>query len=259
MRQGLSKKGLTETQSDYARINKMKIRRNIALTHSTAVLLCLAAAVSADAADGRIPANFDHEDPKRQFAKLLKFPETKGNLTVVLNCFSQVESSGKMKDTGCYMKDNFDTPFVVAVADAAKKARMNPAMINGKPRRIFLQFRVAFKAEGEDRIIRYYLNSGYEENMQAYGTDYIAGQRVIGKKEPWQDVCPKSAKFGLWARAYLGEDGQVSNVSLVHGNGIMPVARCQDAIKQTILASTFTPAQSDGVPVPSTFVEVFGN
>ena len=237
----------------------MKMLRNRAHIRPSAALALLAMAATALAADNSRPANFDHEDPDRRFANLLKFPETKGNLTVVLNCFSQVQLNGKMKDTGCYMKDNFDTPFVVAVANAAKKARMNPAIINGKPRRIFLQFRVAFKADGEDRIIRYYLNTGYEENMQAYGTDYIAGQRVIGKKEPWQDVCPEKAKFGLWARAYLGEDGQVSNVSLVHGNGIMPVARCQEAIRQTVLASAFTPAMSDGVPVPSTFVEVFGN
>lgn len=237
----------------------MSIHRFGIMTRLPAALVFLALAVTALAAEGRRPANFDHEDPKRRFANLLKFPETRGNVTVILNCFSQVQSSGKMEDTGCYVKDNFDGPYVVAVANAAKKARMNPAVINGKPQRIFLQFRVAFKADGEDRIIRYYMNSGYEENMQAYGTDYIAGQRVIGKKEPWQGVCPEKAKFGLWARAYLGEDGQVSNVSLVHGNGIMPVARCQDAIRQTILASAFTPAMSEGVPVPSTFVEVFGN
>ena len=237
----------------------MNIRQNRVLSQFSASLALLALAATAIGAGDRRPANFEHEDPDRRFANLLEFPETRGNVTVVLNCFSQVQSSGKMKDTGCYMKDNFDSPYVVAVAKAAKKARMNPAIVNGKPQRIFLQFRVAFKAEGEDRIIRYYLNSGYEENMQAYGTDYIAGQRVIGKKEPWQDECPEKAKFGLWARAYLGEDGQVSNVSLVHGNGIMPVARCQNAIKETILASAFTPAISDGVPVPSTFVEVFGN
>ena len=237
----------------------MNIRRNRVTTGLCTTLAFLALASVATAADGRRPANFDHEDPDRRFANLIKFPETRGNITVVLNCFSQVQSNGKMKETGCYMKDNFDSPFVIAVADAAKKARMNPAIVNGKPQRIFLQFRVAFKAEDDDRIIRYYLNSGYEENMNAYGTDYVAGQRVIGKKEPWQDVCPEKAKFSLWAKAYLGEDGQVSNVSLVHGNGIMPVARCQEAITQTILASAFTPAMSDGIPVPSTFVEIFGN
>lgn len=234
----------------------MKTFRQSLPSLTTVTLFMLSFAASAE---DRRPANFDYEDSEKRFANLLQFPETRGNVTVILNCFSQVQPNGKMKDTGCYMKDNFDTPYVVAVANAAKKARMNPAIVNGKAQRIFLQFRVAFKAEGEDRIIRYYMNTGYEENIQAYGTDYFAGQRVIGKKEPWQKVCPEKAKFNLWARAYLGEDGQVSNVSLVHGNGIMPVARCQDAIKQTILASAFTPAISDGMPVPSTFVEVFGN
>jgi hypothetical protein len=238
-------------------MKKISIRQFLYVLPASLLLLVFSS--TAFAADGYRPANFDHEDPKRQFAKLLEFPEVKGNITVILNCFSQVESSGKMKDTGCYVKDNFDSTYVNAVAKAAKKARMNPAIVNGKPQRVFLQFRVAFKAEEEDRIIRYYLNTGFEENMQAYGPGFIAGQRVIGKKEPWQGVCPQKAKFSLWARAYLGEDGNVSNISLVHGNGIMPVARCQDAIRQTILASPFTPGISEGVPVPSTFVEVFGN
>jgi hypothetical protein len=39
----------------------------------------------------------------------------------------------------------------------------------------------------------------------------------------------------------------------------MPTLDCQNAIKDTILSSLFTPAMADGYPVPSAFVELFSN
>jgi hypothetical protein len=56
-----------------------------------------------------------------------------------------------MKETGCYTKDQFDSDFASAVIKGAKKAHMNPAIINGKAQKIYLQFRVGFVAKGDDR------------------------------------------------------------------------------------------------------------
>ena len=205
------------------------------------------------------PADFDHPEDKRRLDTLIEFPEIKGDASVMLNCFSRIGTNGKMDNTGCFMQNNYDQPFVLAVNKAARKARMNPAIIDGKPRRIFLQFRVEFIAEGEARDIHLFLNPGWEENIKAYGYDHVAGQRAIGRNEPWNDVCPQRAKYTLWVRAYLGEDGRPDSPSLQHTSGIVPTAACQDAIKRTILASQYTPALADGVPVPSTFIEIFGN
>ena len=220
-----------------------------------ALLICLPALAGAQSR----PAGFDYEDADKRFDRLLVFPTVQGKLTVDLNCFSQVQTNGKMDETGCYMKDQFDSPFAGAVAKAAKKGRMSPAIIDGKPRMVFLQFRVHFATDGENQQIKIFLNPGYEENVEAYGEDHIAGQRAFAKKEPWMKICPKHAQFNVWARSYLGEDGKADSVSIVHADGIMPTARCQDAIRQTIIGSRYTPAYADGVPVPSTYVEIFGN
>lgn len=205
------------------------------------------------------PANFDYEEEDRRMDSLIAFPEAKGDISVVLSCFSQIQTSGKMESTACYLKNNYDEPFVMAVNKAAKKARANPAMIDGQPQTVYLQFRVEFIKEGDDERIHFYMNPGYEENVKAYGYEHIAGQRVIGKNEAWNAVCPKRARFAVWVKAYLGEDGRADSPSLVHADGIMPTAACQDAIKQTIINSRYTPAYADGEPVPSTFVEPFGN
>ena len=205
------------------------------------------------------PASLDYEDEEKRFERQIGFPPVQGKLTVTLSCFSQVQASGKMEETACYMKDQFDEPFAAAVARAARKGRMSPAMIDGKARPVYVQFQVVFKADGEDLRVGIALNPGYQENVDAYGINHIAGQRVLGGKEPWMKVCPKRAKYAVWARAYLGEDGRTDSVSIVHAEGIMPTAPCQEEIRKTILASRYTPAYSEGTPVPSTYVELFGN
>ena len=134
------------------------------------------------AQDGLRPATFEHEEAERRIEELIEFPDIQGDLSVMLLCFSRVQPNGKMEDTGCYVTKNYDEPFAMAVNKAAKKARMTPALIDGKAREIYLQFRVEFSAEKDVRNIYFLLNPGYAENVSAYGYDHIAGQREIGRE-----------------------------------------------------------------------------
>lgn len=221
-------------------------------------LILLLLACAAQAAEQFRPASFEHEEAKRRLADRIEFPDVSGKVATMIYCFSQIERGGKMKETGCYLRDNFDSQFAAAIVKAAKKSTMTPALINGKPHKIFMQFRVEFLADGEERQIKLYPNPGYTENVEAYGPDHVAGQRAIGK-EPWQAVCPQRAKYLIAVRAFLSEDGHSENPSIERLSGIMPTADCQNAIKETILASAYVPAMADGYAVPSTFVETFGN
>ena len=209
-------------------------------------------------ADEMRPANFEHEDEKRRLHKRIVFPKMTRDATVMLQCVSQVAKNGRMKETGCYTKDQFESDFASAVIKGAKKAYMNPAVVNGKSRKVYLQFRAEFIAEGDNRSIWLHLNPGHAENVEAYGYQYIAAQRVIGK-EPWQNVCPQRARYLLTLRAFVGEDGQPGSASLEKVSGIMPTTDCQNAIKDTILSSAFTAAIADGYAVPSAYVELFSN
>ena len=205
------------------------------------------------------PADFKHSEEKRRLENLIIFPEISGNISVIMSCFSRIQTNGKMKDTGCYLKNNYDGPFQKAVSTGARKARMNPALIGGKAREIFLQFLVGFKQEKEEQTISFYLNPGYPENIKAYGSSHIAGQRAINKNETWNSACPKRARWAVYVKTYLGADGIADVPSIQHIDGVVPVAACQNAIKQTIRMSQYTPAFADGVAVPSTFVEPFSN
>lgn len=220
--------------------------------------ILLLVAVAALAADDMRPANFEYADEGRRLAKRIVFPEMTRDAEVTIHCYSQIATNGRMKESGCFTRDQFDADFASAILKGAKKAYLNPAIIDGKPRKIYLQFRVEFIAKGDDRKINLYLNNGYTENVEAYGNEYVAAQRVIGK-EPWMDICPKRAQYLVTLRAFVGEDGQPGNPSLEKVSGIWPTTDCQNAIKDTILSSSFTPAMADGYPVPSAYVEIFSN
>jgi hypothetical protein len=243
--------------------------------------LCFAS-LAVFAQDNR-PATFDYDESDKQLQNLISFPkEVTGKVELILSCVSRIQPNGKMDETGCYQMNQYEQAFASQVIRAARKARMRPAIIDGKAREIYLQFRVEFirekalpkKADDEKgkkkkkeeeqeivdvgRALHLYLNPGYEENVLEYGYEHIAGQRVIGK-EPWQDICPSRAKYTLWVRAFLSEEGEAASPTIEFGNGIRPVSNCLEAIKDTIITSQYAPAMAEGVPVPSTYIELFGN
>lgn len=222
------------------------------------LLVWMTATDSVAAQDSMQPAGFAVEDSDKILSNRIIFPQIKGDMSAMIKCFSMVEKSGKMKNFGCFTKDQFDAPFATAVTKAAQKARMTPATINGRKQSVYIQFRAEFISEDDDRSIYLYLNPGESENIEAYGYAHIAGQRVIDNND-WRNICPKSASYIVLVKAFLGENGKSDNPSITHLAGVLPTESCQQAIRQTILTSRYTPAMVDGLPVPSTYVEMFGN
>lgn len=227
-------------------------------TRSLPILLLLLLAAAASGEDEFRPASFGSADMEKSFMSLLKFPETQGDVTVTLDCFARVKTNGRLEDHNCYIKENWDSPFAEVFNVAAKKARVIPAMISGKQREVYLQIKVVFQKKGDEHRAGVMMNPGYPENVAAYGVDHIGAQRVLGR-ENWQKACPRRAHYALLAKAHVGEDGRASSPSIVHGSGIVPTEQCQQAIKDTLTNSAYIPAMADGVPVPSTFTEPFGN
>jgi hypothetical protein len=191
-------------------------------------------------------------------AKLIEFPELKGDTTAIIRCAARIQDSGKMKDNGCAANSPADQVFIVPINKAAKKARVTPAVADGRPQEVYLQYRVEFIKKGSEQTINVYPNPGVQENVEAYGADHVAPQRAIGKEE-WQDVCPARAQYLVWLKAHVAEDGTASNLSLTHGGGLNPTPRCEESILNSAGSSLFFPALADGEPVPSTYVEPYGN
>jgi hypothetical protein len=191
-------------------------------------------------------------------AQRIEFPELSGDTSATIRCAARIQGNGKMKDNGCASTTPSDQVFIEPINKAAKKARLTPAVADDRNAEVYFQYRVEFIKKGDEAIVTVYPNPGVQENVEAYGVDHVAAQRAIGKEE-WQDVCPERAQYLVWLKAHVAEDGTPSNLSLTHGGGLKPTPRCEEAILSAARTSLFFPALADGEPVPSTYVEPYGN
>ena len=123
---------------------------------------------------------------------------------------------------------------------------------------VVFQYRVQFIKKGDEEAIRLVANPGYKENVDAYGVDHVAAQRVW-QKETWYSACPRQANFLVLARANVDYDGRPGAASFEHVSGLPITEKCRAALEQNLLNSRFIPAHADGEPVPSTYVEPFGS
>ncbi|MDZ7643420.1 MAG: hypothetical protein U5K76_03825 [Woeseiaceae bacterium] len=227
----------------------------IALRKLTLPLTLLACA-SAASADERVPATFDHAEDN--LATKIEFPEFKGDAAARLRCAARVAGSGKFGDGGCYAHTAGDEVYIEAINKATKKARMNPATIDGRALDVYVQYQVEFTKKGDEQTIRIYNNPGLEEMIDAYGDDHIAPQRGL-TREAWQQVCPQRTRWLVWAKAHVAPDGTASSFSIVPGEGAAITENCREAILATLNESVYLPAMDDGETVPSSFIEPFGN
>jgi hypothetical protein len=203
------------------------------------------------------PASLGSPDDEKYFLKFIGFPETHGDAKVNLDCYMLVRKNGKLEGD-CYVKNNWDPDFAYAVVQGMKKGRMTPAFEGKKQMDMVVQFQTLFEKVGEERTLKILLNTGLPDNTEEYGENHIAAQRVFGY-EPWRKNCPKRAEWLVNARAHVNDQGVASSVDLEHVKGIVPTGSCTTAIIETIEKARYSPTLADGVAVPSSYVEPFGN
>lgn len=214
--------------------------------------------VASNAASAQLaPATLGDPEAEKHWIRLIEWPETHGDATVNLDCVAIVKGNGRVRESFCYIKNNWDPDFAEAVQKAGRKAELVPATDGRKGREVGVHFRVLFLKREEDTSITFHLNPGIEENVQEYGEDHIGAQRVLGK-ETWNKACPKRARWLVMAKGFVGEDGRASSVDLEHRGGLVPTGPCVQAVIDTVESSEFAPATVDGVAVPSSYWELFG-
>jgi hypothetical protein len=204
----------------------------------------------------RTPATFNHPDNSLQ--SRIVFPELRGDSVAQIRCAAQVQRNGKFEQNVCFVEKAGDEVFIKAINEAAKKARMNPAIIDGKTAAVYVQYMVVFTKAGDSQTVRIFNNPGIIENTEAYGVEHIAAQRGL-TAEKWQKTCPSRVRFMVLVKAHVSEEGVLGSVSIDPVHGAAATERCLQAITDTLNESLFTPAMADGEPVPSTFVEPFGS
>jgi len=201
-------------------------------------------------------ANFNTKD--KSLLSMMVFPNIKGNAMVIINCSGLIKKNKKMKSFLCYKNQPGDEIYIQKIYKANKKARYIPATLNNKNVDVFVQFRILFKKTNDETKIQIIRNPGYQENIMAYGDNYIGAQRVTGN-ENWQKYCPKYNRYRLLSKAHVNKNGIASNANIASLNGITINDKCKNTIISTLNSSQYLPAKSNKKNVPSTYIELFGN
>jgi hypothetical protein len=202
------------------------------------------------------PAKFNVKE--KSLISSIKFPQTKGDISIIINCSGVILKNNKIKFFNCYKNQPGDEVYIQEIYKAHKKARFQPAVFNNKKEDAFVQFRIKFEKKNDNELISIINNIGYEENVIAYGLNHIGAQRIVGK-ETWQKLCPKYNRYNIITKTHINNLGQASNSSISSSKGIPVNKKCINSIVDTLNSSIYIPAFVNGNYVPSTYVEVFGN
>lgn len=204
----------------------------------------------------RSPAGFGAGE--KRLDELIKFPKIEVDMDKEFVCQGILKANGRLSDRACYLVESRDTPYLEAIEKAGKKAHFKPATYGGKKIGIYFMYRVRFTRKDDEQRIFLYANQAYPENLDAYGPDHIAAQRGL-TTEKWQKACPSRTRFIVLARAHIAANGEQSSINITHGSGLPISDTCRRAIVETLEQSVFIPAYADGEPVPSSYLEAFGN
>ena len=188
----------------------------------------------------------------------LTFPQIKGNTTTFINCSGIIKKNKKIENVICYKNQAGDEIYIQEIYRVIRKSRFTPAQINKKQVEVFVQFRVLFKQDDDGNEIKIFSNSGYEENVSAYGMNYTGAQRVIGKEE-WLNNCPKYNRYRALSKTHIAPSGQASNANLKLVNGISLSDKCINSIVSSLNKSQYIPAFKANKALPSTHIELYGN
>ncbi len=223
-------------------------------------ILILAAAITwsgficADEPPTFTPAHFDTES-KHSIDKQIVFPETDGDVSVLLRCDALIKKNGRKRYLHCAYPEDIDRRYMLAVERAAKKARFAPATVNGKKRRARLQFIVKFEKEGASQRVRFYPNWGV--NFKIYGSNY-SGAQVYDKRR-FPRSCATSSRFSVrgkpippfaYTAVLVDADGTVHDYTMFEQEEHM-TRDCLKGHQNYSLREKYVPAFHDGIAVDS--------
>lgn len=180
----------------------------------------------------------------------VRFPKGSTDVSVAFDCTSVASDHGEIGVTSCIPVGSSSPPFERAVGNAVERALVAPAIADGRPRTVRLQYRVAFERQGTQERVQVLLNHGLQ--VRTFGAAYSGPQRILeGKTLPFS--CDRD--FRVSVSATVTEEGRAEGVALEPGS--TGGEQCRADIVESFRTSRFIPAFADGKPVRALVREIF--
>ena len=186
-------------------------------------------------------------DGERSLENVLEFPDSDGDIEVVVSCSAHATAKGRLKNVRCSSANDPGLKFSNSVTRRSRSARLRPAMVDGEAREVDFQFSVRFRKQRGEETIEPRLNNG--NNTERLGDDYIGAQRY--SRHAWPSVCNDLAFLQQGGQkvivevAIIDRDGGARDADVISEIWRVP-GPCQTALKEQIATGRWIPASLDG-------------
>lgn len=199
------------------------------------------------------PAAFYDDD--RSLKNKINFPDTEGNVKVLIHCDASVEKRGRLDMARCLAKDDTLAEYESAILVATNKVvTMVPAMENGRPVEVWFQFSVFFERNNGVESIQVYPHQFL--NFDEYGLDYSGPQRYSSRDSsfPWS-LCRQGFVHKVWISMTVDEAGVPGEIEVLDQDNYPDT--CAKAAQNYMSQGKYIPAIQNGRPVKAKYLEIF--
>jgi hypothetical protein len=184
----------------------------------------------------------------RSLQNLIKFPDTEGDLMLIVRCDARLSRVGQVETNQCFMEDNSKSAFERAIAAAAFRAKFTPAQRDGRRVPVYYQFSVVFEKRNDLKTITVY--PYHVLSTEQVGVLDTGPQRYASSSR-WKGC---SSGILLWISMTVDEQGIPRDVGIL-GEG--DHGRCGEMLIKLAASGEFIPAMRDGRRVTVTYTELY--
>lgn len=208
-------------------------------------------ATQASIAQEYIPAEFG--EFKADFVERLWTPDLQDGDRLVVKCGAFIGLNGRFSNPYCY-DDIEDLSFSREVSNRVRRAtrniRLEPARVDERIVAVWFNFSIIFTQQAGEQSAQVVEN--HMVNEAEYGLDYIAAQRW--NDSSWSCGLLPNIRFNV--TAFISENGELTGFGETEN---FNNDHCLRMVQRNMRSSQFIPATIDGSPVPSTYIELFGD
>jgi hypothetical protein len=230
--------------------------RRLSLAAVTCLMFATSTAAAADELSFR-PALFGTGEAS--IVNLVSCPAgSVGEPLIWVFCQGQVRDDGSVRQAHCIADGPFHQ-FRAAALDGFRRARFEPAIVDGTPVSVYASFRLAFQLHENDCAVTAIPNKGF--HVTNFGLAYVEPQEIIEDRR-WQSrrmnttgTRGRSSGTAFTVSAAVAADGTASDAKVEQLN----FGNRRDAANaaRTLGSARFIPGFVDGAPAPMRSYEFF--
>lgn len=180
----------------------------------------------------------------------------------IIRCSVVVAASGRLSRNVCVDAVGKDAATIGrsdlvrlarGISRAIERTRASPARIDGKARRVWMNYGVEFLRRDETYSI--HVHEYFVVNAENLQPGFVGAQRTVSFSRPWGEHCMGEDASLFWVVVKLDAQGKPESIHVKPEDLSHP---CQKSLHRAVKSSDYTPAIANGRAVPETsFIEPF--